>query len=223
MDGMEPDLAFETAEVLKKEVWGFKVNDLLDKLGPRECLKELKKYGRVMADPKLCDIPSTMRNRIREYTKAHIITVMAIAGKDSLKAALESVGIKTEIAVVTVLTSINEQECYNLFKRGPSEQAIHLSRLAQETGASYIVCSARELKIIKSYGISIKTIVPGIRPLGISVNDQKRISTPENAVKYGADLLVIGRPITQAKSPLEMAQRINEEIRKTERKFRDEV
>jgi len=102
LDRMRPEKALELASLLNGKVWGFKANDLLDQMGPEDCINKLSQYGNVMADPKFCDIPNTLKNRMPPYRKANIVTVMACSGKEALRAAIENSG-GAKIAAVTVL------------------------------------------------------------------------------------------------------------------------
>ncbi len=238
LDGMLWVDAIELAEKLKGEVWGLKANDLLDKTGTRDVIYALKKYGKVMADPKLCDIPNTIRNRIEVYfgkalkgphnelvmdvnLQADIVTVMACSGMEALREARKvkaELKVSTEIAAVTVLTSLNEEEC-NINLGGPVKaKVLQYARNAVLADCDAIVCSAQELLFLKQFSElqGLKRITPGIRPKGVKADDQKRINTPEEAVKNGADRLVIGRAITEAEDPLAATQSINEEVEKAE-------
>lgn len=238
LDGMNENDSFELAEILKGEVWGFKANDLLDKMGSRECIYALRKYGKVMADPKLYDIPNTMKNRIKVYFgeveeesetataiestyQADIVTVMACSGIDALIGVAKTkseLKIPTNIAVVTVLTSFDEEEC-NINLGGPVKaKVLQYARSAVLAGCDAIVCSAQELLFLEQHSElqALKRITPGIRPKGVKADDQKRINTPEEAVKNGADKLVIGRAITEVEDPLAAVQSINKEVEKAE-------
>ena len=233
LDNVEEQKASLIMQELRGQVYGFKANDLLDKIGPRECIYSIKQYGRVMADPKLCDIPNTVGNRIGVYfgavqdpngeTKvveeyqANIVTVMACAGMPALQKAVEvkeKLKVPTEIAVVTVLTSLNEEEC-NLTLGGPVKaKVLQYARNAAFAGCDAIVCSPQELLFLRQFPEldGLKRIIPGIRPKGAKVNDQKRIDTPEEAVRNVADIIVMGRAITESDDPLGVVQSINKSI-----------
>jgi len=233
LDGMPEEEAIEMAEKVKGEVWGFKVNDLLDTMGPRQCIRALRRYGDVMADPKLCDIPNTMSNRSRAYfgdseeraqgliIAPDILTIMACAGIEGMRAVVEQRNgffSYTKIAAVTVLTSISEEECNIIFGGPVKAKVLEFARSALIAGCDALVCSPQELVFLNQFPElqKLTKITPGIRPKGVDAQDQKRISTPYQAILNGAGLLVIGRAITQAKDPLEAVQRINEEIAEAE-------
>ncbi len=236
LDNVEEERALWIMQQLKGQVYGFKANDLLDKMGPEECIYFIKQYGgRVMADPKLCDIPNTVGNRIEAYfgvvqgpngetkieeeNQADIVTVMACAGLPALQKAVEKkkeLKVPTEIAVVTVLTSLNEEECNLIFGGPVKAKVLQYARTAALAGCDAIVCSPQELLFLKQFPEldGLKRIVPGIRPKGAKAEDQKRISTPEEAVRNGAERIVIGRAITESDNPLAVVQRINKSIQK---------
>ncbi|KPJ56839.1 hypothetical protein AMJ49_03810 [Parcubacteria bacterium DG_74_2] len=215
----------------KGEVWGGKANDLLDTMGPVECIKELQKYGHVMADPKLHDIPNTVKNRVNVYIDAElrgeieeldIITVMASGGIEMMRSAVGTARQRSanrespiiKIAAVTVLTSLSEEEC-NINLGGPVKaKVLQYARNAVLAGCPAIVCSAQELPFLRQFPEldDLIKITPGIRPKGVSKDDQKRVNTPSEAIKNGADLLAIGKAITKAENPAKAAQEINEEI-----------
>jgi orotidine-5'-phosphate decarboxylase len=114
---------------------------------------------------------------------------------------------------VTVLTSLADSDLRELGCDKASEHSIALARLAKSAGAKGVVCSPLETALIKGeFGQQFLTVVPGIRPDGSRPGDQKRLATPKEALKAGADLLVIGRPITQAADPRAAARAIAEEL-----------
>jgi orotidine-5'-phosphate decarboxylase len=120
----------------------------------------------------------------------------------------------TLIVAVTILTSIDEVNLQKIgFKNAPKESAVNLAKLAVAAGARAIVCSPQEVsEIRKNVDPSIVLITPGVRPKGSNANDQQRIATPEEALLNGANLLVIGRPITGSDNVSEAAKRISEEV-----------
>ncbi len=231
LDGMQPEEAYETAEKLKNLVGGFKINDLLDAVGTENAIKELKKYSkRVMADPKLHDIPNTVANRMTMYAKyeADLVTVMASGGIDMMMAAVKS-GREaddkqkhlTGVVAVTVPTSLSEEECQLIYHLPVRAAVLSFAKDALIAGADAIVCSPQELEFLKrfKYLDSLLKITPGVVPAWtLKPGDQKRTATPYDAIKNGATFLVIGRAIL--KSPKEIgssadaAQKILEEIEK---------
>ncbi len=206
LDGMDWDDALSMIELTSDLVWGYKINDLLLKYGV-QVIKEIKSKGHnVMADPKLFDIPNTMDNSIKELVSAgaDIITVHAAADYYSKEYA-------SYLAGVTILTSMQAESCEVIYGDSIRDTVMDLAHRANHKGYGYIVCSADELSMLKD--IKITKIVPGIRPKHYNRrDDQVRVSTPRQAIEYGAGLLVIGRPITSAVNVRDAIKQINEEI-----------
>jgi orotidine-5'-phosphate decarboxylase len=171
----------------------------------------------VFLDLKLHDIPATVAGAARAVAKLRpdIITVHAAGGPEVIRAAVQAAP-DTVIAGVTVLTSLGAEDLESIGMRGPVPDAVRrLSALAVSAGARALVCSPREVAAVRSeVGGDIKLITPGIRPAGTDRNDQARIATPEEAMRAGADLLVIGRPITGAPDPGAAAAAIAAPLRK---------
>ena len=171
----------------------------------------------VFLDLKLHDIPATVAGAARAVAKLRpdIITVHAAGGPEVIRAAVQAAP-DTMIAGVTVLTSLGAGDLESIGVRGPVPDAVRrLSALAVSAGARALVCSPREVAAVRSeVGSDIKLITPGIRPAGTDRNDQARIATPEEAMRAGADLLVIGRPITGAPDPGAAAAAIAAPLRK---------
>lgn len=170
---------------------------------------------RIFLDLKLHDIPATVKGAARSVAslRPDFLTVHASGGADMVAAAAEALP-DTRITAVTVLTSIDEPTLESIGMRGPArEAAVRLAVLAANAGARAIVCSPQEVAAIRAAVASdIVLITPGVRPAGADLNDQKRVATPAQAIADGADLLVIGRPITGAEDPAEAARAIGEEI-----------
>jgi orotidine-5'-phosphate decarboxylase len=139
-----------------------------------------------------------------------------------LRAAAEAAGestgadgrARTRVLAVTVLTSLDDADLDAVGQHTPAEQQVErLGALARDCGIDGLVCSPREIaRLRERLGAGIALAVPGIRPTWSGVGDQKRITTPSDACAAGADLLVIGRPITGADDPAAAARRIVEEI-----------
>ena len=118
------------------------------------------------------------------------------------------------VLAVTVLTSLSDEDLIEVgINNETKAQVAKLATLAQESGMDGVVCSAHEIKVIRSVcGPDFTLVVPGIRPDWSVKGDQKRVVTPRDAVSLGADYLVIGRPITQAADPIAAASRIADEL-----------
>ncbi len=209
LDGLDKKSALDLAWRLKNLVWGFKVNDLFFQHGA-DILYELRNIGRVMCDGKFHDIPNTIKNTLEKLQdKADIFTVHATAGEAAVSAACAAAPGK--IAAVTVLTSLDEQGCRTIYGNTPESAVGNFATNASRWGATYMVSSGKELDIVSD--VKLKKIVPGIRPAWYATgDDQKRVMTPAVAMEKGADLLVIGRPIVQAKDPAYAAQQTWDEI-----------
>jgi orotidine-5'-phosphate decarboxylase len=155
-------------------------------------------------DLKLHDIPNTVAGAARSVArlKPKYLTVHASGGADMVRAAVEAAP-EVTIAAVTVLTSLGDASLEQIGLAGPSTDAVRrLAALAVGAGAGALVCSPQEVAAVRAeVGPGVVLITPGVRPAGADAQDQARIATPEEALKNGADLLVIGRPITGATDP----------------------
>ena len=155
-------------------------------------------------DLKLHDIPNTVAGAARSVArlKPTYLTVHAVGGAAMVRAAVEAAP-DVAIAAVTVLTSADDATLADVGLAGPSLDAVRrLSVLAVGAGARALVCSPQEVAAVRAeVGPEITLITPGVRPAGASPDDQVRVATPEQALADGADLLVIGRPITGAADP----------------------
>jgi orotidine-5'-phosphate decarboxylase len=155
-------------------------------------------------DLKLHDIPNTVAGAAKSVArlKPKFLTVHATGGPDMVRAAVEAAPDVT-IAAVTVLTSLDELTLEQIGLAGPSHDAVRrLAALAVGAGAGALVCSPHEVAAVRSeVGSHVVLITPGVRPAGSDAQDQARVATPQEAMRNGADLLVIGRPITGAKDP----------------------
>jgi orotidine-5'-phosphate decarboxylase len=155
-------------------------------------------------DLKLHDIPNTVAGAAKSVArlKPKFLTVHASGGADMVRAAVEAAPDVT-IAAVTVLTSLGDDSLQQIGMVGPSRDAVRrLAALAVGAGAGALVCSPQEVAAVRAeVGPGVVLITPGVRPVGSDAQDQARIATPEEALRNGADLLVIGRPITGAADP----------------------
>ena len=159
---------------------------------------------KIFLDLKLHDIPVTVTGAARAVARLRpeLLTVHAAGGPEVIRAAVEGAPVTT-IAAVTVLTSLNQATLERIGMLGPMSDAVRrLAVLAVEAGARGLVCSPQEVAAVRAeVGPDITLITPGVRPVGSSVHDQARTATPEEALRAGANLLVIGRPITGAPDP----------------------
>lgn len=185
--------------------------------GVKKLMDETGGETSLFLDLKYHDIPNTVAGAIRAVTqhiKPAFINVHATGGLDMMKAAKDACPPETKLLAVTVLTSIDAQTLDSVGQgNDPKEQVKRLALLAKKGGCDGVVCSSHEIEIIRdACGDDFITMVPGIRPAGADIGDQKRIMTPSEAVNKGATHLVIGRPITKADNPTQTAQDIIESL-----------
>lgn len=194
--------------------------EMFTHFGP-EFVKELVDRGfDVFLDLKFHDIPNTVAKAVTAAAELGVwmVNVHASGGTKMMEKAKEALipyGDKAPLLIaVTVLTSMGSEDLLGLgISKSPAEQVQHLATLTQQAGLDGVVCSAQEAASLKqALGKEFKLVTPGIRPVGASADDQKRIMTPPEAIEVGVDYLVIGRPITQADDPQAVLQRINESI-----------
>jgi orotidine-5'-phosphate decarboxylase len=172
----------------------------------------------VFLDLKLHDIPNTVAGAVRSATRAgaSLLTIHASGGTAMMSAAAEAASApgSPRLLAVTVLTSMDASELAGIgITASPAEQVLRLARLAQASGIDGMVCSPEEVAALrKETGPDTLLVIPGIRPTGSAIGDQKRIATPAEAIAHGASMLVVGRPITRATDPAQAAQAILQEI-----------
>ena len=231
LDNLEKKEILELVDELKEKVM-FKVNDAFVKYGPK-LIEEIKSNGgEVFLDLKFHDIPNTVGN----YSKAaaekgvFVFNVHCLGGIEMMKKARTTADKyckeknlrKPLIVGVTILTSMEEQALKEELKIDLNLEKMvkHLALNAKKAGLDGVVCSPKEIKLVKqACGKDFITITPGIRPKWSVSDDQKRITTPKKAVKDGTDFIVIGRPIIQAEKygmkRVEAARKIQKEIEST--------
>ncbi|MEO6802853.1 MAG: orotidine-5'-phosphate decarboxylase [Granulicella sp.] len=182
-------------------------------------VQELRSAGyEIFLDLKLHDIPNTVAAAVKSVAKsgASLLTIHAAGGAAMMAAAVKAVEEPgaPRLLAVTVLTSMDTEQLAGIgIEVCPANQVLRLAQLAWEAGVRGMVCSAEEVAILRAeLGEKAELIVPGIRPLGSAVGDQKRIASPGEAIQSGASRLVVGRPITQASNPKAAAEAILEEI-----------
>ena len=158
----------------------------------------------IFLDLKLHDIPNTVEKAVQALAPLApaVLTVHAAGGRAMLAAAKAAAPPETKVVAVTVLTSLDTVDLAEAGVIGsPAEQVRRLAELAREAGVDGIVCSGAEVAAAKADWPDGFFVVPGVRPAGADVADQKRIVTPRQALAEGASILVIGRPITAAVDP----------------------
>jgi orotidine-5'-phosphate decarboxylase len=171
---------------------------------------EMMKFGLpIFLDLKLHDIPNTVAKAVQalHMLEPAVLTVHAAGGRAMLEDAKAAAGINTKVVAVTVLTSLDDGDLLDIGVGGKAEDQVRrLADLAQSAGLDGIVCSGAEVAIAKTAWHDGYFVVPGVRPTGGAMGDQKRAVTPREALDRGASMLVIGRPISQAENP-DMAAR----------------
>jgi orotidine-5'-phosphate decarboxylase len=180
-------------------------------------VERLKRRGfEVFLDLKLHDIPNTVAGAVRSVAGlgAGLLTIHAGGGKAMMTAAVEAAPANLKLLAVTVLTSMDSGELAGVgVNVTPADQVLRLGRLAVDAGISGLVCSAEEVSALRrDLGDEVMLVTPGIRSAEDVVGDQRRVATPESAIRMGSSMLVVGRPITRASDPAAVARRILGEI-----------
>lgn len=193
--------------------------ELFTAAGPQLVEQLIAKDYDVFLDLKFHDIPNTVAKACEAATNLGVwmLNVHAAGGSAMMQAALEGVNNskhKAYLIAVTVLTSMSQA---NLTEIGITEnvesQVLKLAKLSQQAGLHGVVCSAQEAQMLRQHtSKSFLLVTPGIRPANNNLDDQSRVLTPLQALSMGASYLVIGRPITQAKNPIEALMAIKAEI-----------
>lgn len=178
----------------------------------------------IFLDLKFHDIPNTVAGAIRAVAplQPSILTIHTQGGPEMMRRAAETaaeeaakLGVdKPWVVGVTILTSLDDADLSQMaVPHGTETQVPLLAKLANENGLDGIVCSPKEISLVRAnLGQDFKLVVPGIRPAGSAAGDQKRVMTPQEAVSAGASVLVIGRPITQAPDPAAAARAIADSL-----------
>ena len=216
LDDMSESGALTLARRMTGLIWGTKINDLLLRSGS-EIIPRLKVYGGVFCDAKLHDIPNTVAHQVALLDKAgaDLITVHCSGGADMLRAAVRAKSGRARLLGVTVLTALSDDATRAIYGQDASVQVGRMVELALECGLDGIICSPADLDVIRKVdpGHKLMRVTPGVRPGWYGTpDDQSRTMEPGAAIQAGADLLVIGRPITAAADPTAACERIAVEI-----------
>ncbi|AHI26980.1 orotidine 5'-phosphate decarboxylase [Komagataeibacter xylinus] len=187
-----------------------------------DAVREAAGDSPLFLDLKLHDIPNTVASAIGSLAvlRPAMLTIHASGGRAMITAARRAVddtfpsGSRPLLLAVTVLTSMDTQGLHEVGVPGSvEEQVVRLGRLAMESGADGLVCSSHEIRPLRhALGNGPVLVVPGIRPAGSALGDQKRVMTPAQARAAGADWIVVGRPITRAEDPAAAAAAIAAEL-----------
>ncbi len=172
---------------------------------------------KVFLDLKLYDIGETVKRATRKICQSEAVTFLTVHGSRSvMNAAAEGRSTsKVKLLAVTVLTSFDQEDLADLGYTVSVSDLVDLRvRKAVETGMDGIVCSPLEVARVRAVGgPKLKLVTPGVRSAGASTGDQKRVATPQQAIRDGADYLVIGRQVTRAADPQRALEQILEEVR----------
>lgn len=227
IDTPDPVDAADLAQRLENWVGGIKLGlEFFAAQGPQGLAQVA---GRTQAplfiDLKLHDIPNTVAGAMRGVARLNpaITTIHAAGGAAMIRAAVDAAGdeahkrghIRAKVVAVTILTSLDQAALDEIgFERSVESQVLRLAEMAMKAGADGVVCSPHEVAALRSLlGPKACLVVPGIRPAGNALGDQKRVMTPPQALSAGADVLVIGRPITEAADPVAAAQAIAHDLK----------
>ena len=214
VDETQPENFQNVVDSLDSNLCMIKIGSVsFNALGHQAISYASNKGFKIFLDLKLHDIPNTVKKSIKGLVSLPIdmITIHTSGGLEMMKAAKKAVdGTDIKIFGVTALTSLSDEDTSLIFKRTASEQVNTMLDLAEQADIDGVVCSAHELSLV-SKRESLLSITPGIR-LKDSNDDQNRVMTPKDALKQGANFLVIGRPITEAKNIKEALLEIHNSI-----------
>ena len=230
LDASDRNEVLQLVEKLKDNVGYFKIGlELFSALGP-EIIKIVKSNDcKVFFDGKFMDIPNTVSKAVSNMVKHKVdmLNVYMSGGtamlQEARKSILETAKVNSltppKLLGVTVLTSMAENVLKEdlMIKTQLEEYVLHLARLALKNDLDGIICSPNEAKTIRAEAVLLDKkdfliVTPGVRPSWAETNDQKRIATPKEAILNGVSHIIVGRPITGAKDPVDAAKRILGEI-----------
>jgi orotidine-5'-phosphate decarboxylase len=202
---------------MRGEVGVLKVGlELYTAEGPAAVRAVQRSGARCFLDLKLHDIPATVAKAVSAARSLGVdyLTVHASSGRAALEAAVAAAGDEVTLLAVTVLTSLEAEDLASVGMAGPPADAVsRLAKLAIDAGVPGLVCSPKECARLRAeLGPAPRLVVPGIRPAGASLDDQQRAATPAEAIRDGASILVVGRPIRGAADPVAAARAVVAEI-----------
>jgi len=220
LDAATASEAFELADRLLPHLCRLKVGkELFTAAGP-QVVEGLQQRGfDVFLDLKFHDIPNTVGAacRVAAQMGVWMVDVHTSGGPamlDAARLAVDTVSRPPLLVGITVLTSLQQTDLAQIGMQGQVEEAVErLAHLAQQHGLDGVVCSAAEAaRLRSSLPPAFQLVTPGIRPAGSSLDDQVRVVTPADAIHFGSNYLVIGRPITQSADPVLTLQKIMESL-----------
>lgn len=204
--------AVELTEKAKQHIGGIKLGLEFFNAHGAHGVHMLSQLGLpIFLDLKLHDIPNTVAAAMQaiHVLEPAIVTIHACGGRAMMEDAKAAAGESTKVVGVTMLTSLDERDLEALGVGGtPHDHVMRLADLANKAGLDGVVCSGHEIKAVHDQWKDGFFVVPGLRPEGGNIGDQKRVVTPRQARDDGASVLVIGRPISRAENPAEAARAI---------------
>ena len=220
LDYADPAKAIEFVQKLDPARCRLKVGKELFTRGGPQVVEALSKLGYdIFLDLKFHDIPNTVAQACLAAGDLGVwmVNVHALGGRkmmETAREALEKTSNPPLLIAVTVLTSMGEGDISEVGLTGsPEDNVRRLARLSQESGLDGVVCSPREVAMIREgQGTDFKLVTPGIRPSWAQKGDQTRVMTPAEAIQTGSDYLVIGRPITAADDPMAALLAVEQEL-----------
>ncbi|HEY0104728.1 MAG TPA: orotidine-5'-phosphate decarboxylase [Rhizomicrobium sp.] len=220
LDTPDLDRALAIAQAVRPHVGGVKIGlEFITSCGPEGVRRVVEIGLPVFADVKFHDIPNTVAAASRELARlgTKLFNIHASGGPRMMRDAADAARAfdsAVKVLGVTVLTSLDDTVLDQVGQQGPAiDQVVRLARLAKQATLDGVVCSAHEVAALRRVlGPDFLLVVPGIRPVGADLADQKRVMTPAEAHRAGADILVIGRPITAAADPGAAARAIADEL-----------
>lgn len=226
LDFDRKEKALKLVEELGDSITYYKVGLELFSRAGIGAVRELSERGKkVFLDLKYHDIPNTVKSAAKVAVEAGVFmyNLHALGGFELMREVAEfnreyaeKLGVERPLLIaVTVLTSMKEEDLREIGIEKPlNEEVLRLAELAKRAGLDGVVCSAKEVRLIKeNLGENFITVTPGIRPLWAAKDDQKRVVTPKMAKELGTDFIVVGRPITRAEEPKKAAEMILGELR----------
>lgn len=218
LDFDDINLANQLIEQLEPSACKVKVGKEMFTLFGPDFVKSLVSKGfDVFLDLKFHDIPNTVAKACKAAAELGVwmVNVHASGGEAMMKAAKDAIDHsshpQTKLIAVTVLTSMDEQQLADVVPNiSPGAQVKKLAALTEKSGLDGVVCSAKEAVMLReTHDEEFLLVTPGIRPTGFDAGDQKRVMTPQDAMTAGVSYLVMGRPITQATTPLAVLNNVN--------------
>ncbi len=218
LDYSNAEQALSFVNKVSPELCKLKVGkELFTTAGPQFVEELVAKGFDVFLDLKFHDIPNTVMKACHAAAELGVwmVNVHALGGHAMMQAAKDGVNhSSTKLIAVTILTSMGQEDLNQIgIQTEISQQVVKLAQLAKQSGLDGVVCSAKEVSLLRqNLSNDFLLVTPGIRPAGSAIGDQKRVMTPNEAINAGSSYLVIGRPITQSGSPVKTLEMISAEI-----------